>query len=184
MKFKLGGKTVVYEGRFMKVWSTEWFDAAGKPQVWEYVEQRDVVLVLPVTDDQKAVLIKTYRIPIERYVIENPAGLVDKKGENMEDAIKRELLEEVGYAAANIHALPPYPARPGVSKNMFYPFIATGLKKVADNTGDDTEDISIMEIPLNKLFDLWLHPADDTFIQPDVLAMYQAGVELGILPRQ
>lgn len=181
MQFKLGKKTVLYKGKYVTLWGTEFLDKAGKPHVWEYIEKGDIVLVLPITNDNKAVLVKNYRVPVQEYVFETPAGLTDKDGESYEEAIKRELLEETGYEAGKLHPLPPWPYRSGTSKNMIYGFIATGLKKVSDATGDDTEDLSVIEVPLPKLVDLWLHAPDDTFFQPEILAMYQAALALGIV---
>ncbi len=181
MNFKITGKKILFEGKFLNLWGTEFIDKGGNAQMWEYVEKADVISVLPITDDGKVVLIKNYRVPVERYVIEPPAGLTDKDGENYEEAIKRELLEETGYEASKIHALPSYPYRSGTSKNMIYGFIATGLKKVNDNVGDDTEDISVMEVPFNDLVGLWLKPKDDTYFQPEIIAMYQAAIVLGIV---
>lgn len=184
MKFKLGDKKVLYKGKFITLWGRGFLDKASKPQMWEYAEKADVISVLPITDDGKAVLIKNYRVPVEAYVIETPAGLTDKDGENYEEAIKRELREETGYEASKLHALPPWPYRSGTSKNMIYGFIATGLKKVSEVVGDDTEDLSVVEIPLDKLVEAWLHPQDDTLFQPEILAMLQAAITLGIVKQR
>jgi ADP-ribose diphosphatase len=181
MKFKLGEKRIVFKGKFVKLWTTEFIDKGGKSQEWEYIEKADVISVLPITDDNKAVLVRNYRVPVERYVIETPAGLTDKKGESYEEAIKRELLEETGYQASSLHELPPWPYRAGASKNMIHGFIATGLKKITDKVGDDTEDLSVIEVPLDKLVDLWLHPTDNTYFLPEILAMYQAAIALKIV---
>jgi len=181
MQFKLGRKKVLFQGKFVTLRSTEFSDKSGKLQEWEYTDKNDVIAVLPITDDHKAVLVKNYRVPVERYVIETPAGLTDKKGESHEEAIKRELLEETGYEASKLVALPGWPYRSGTSRNMIYGFIATGLKKITDIVGDDTEDISVIEVPLGKLTDLWLRPEKDVLFQPEILAMYQAAVSLGIV---
>lgn len=183
MKFKLGAKKKIYEGKFITLWGTEFWDKEGKLQVWESIRKNDVIAVLPITKDGKAVLIKNYRVPVEKYVIETPAGLMDHDGENHEEAIRRELIEETGYDAASWHALPAWPYRSGTSQNKIYGFIATDLKKISDVTGDATEDISVIEVPLEKLVDLWLNPTDDTAFQPEIIAMYEAAINLGIVKR-
>jgi ADP-ribose pyrophosphatase len=181
MNFQLGDKRILFEGKFLSLWGRDFIDKGGKSQIWEYVEKADVISVLPITDDGKAVLVKNYRVPLEGYVIEPPAGLTDKDGESYEEAIKRELLEETGYRASKLYALPPYPYRSGTSGNMIYGFIATGLTKITDVVGDDTEDISVMEVPLKELVNLWLNPTDGIYFQPEILAMYQAALTLGIV---
>ncbi|HBY74694.1 TPA: hypothetical protein DEG21_02210 [Patescibacteria group bacterium] len=55
----------------------------------------DIIAVLPVTSDNKVILIKQFRIPLARDVIEVPAGLGDKPNENPLAILDRELKEEV-----------------------------------------------------------------------------------------
>lgn len=185
MPFELQNTRVLYEGRHVKLWGRKFLDKGGNPREWEYIEKKDAVLVLPITEDGKAVLVKSYRVPIEGYVLETPAGLMDCEGESCEDAIRRELMEETGYRASGIVPLPPWPYRAGSSKNLIYGFIATGLEKVSDAVGDDTEDISVVEIPLDDLLDVWLHPEENpeakVYFQPEIIAMHLAAIALGIV---
>jgi 8-oxo-dGTP pyrophosphatase MutT (NUDIX family) len=95
--------------------------------------------------------------------------------------VERELREETGYAATKFYPLPPWPYRSGTSENVMYGYIATGLKKVTNDAGDATEDITVMEVPAEKLMEFWLHPEKDVLFQPEILAMYQAALELGII---
>ena len=74
---------------------------------WEYVERPNVtgiVVIVPVTRDGELVLIEQYRVPVDRPVIELPAGLAGDvpgtEGERLEAAARRELLEETGYRPA------------------------------------------------------------------------------------
>ena len=183
MKFKIGEKKIIYKGKFITLWSTKFLDKDGKPQAWESMGKNDVVAVLPITDDGKAVLIKNYRVPVEKYVIETPAGLMDHDGEDYEPAIRRELVEETGYEAEKFYALPAWPYRSGTSQNKIYGFIATGLKKISEVYGDATEDIEVIELPLKELVSIWLKPPGDVLFQPEIIAMYQAAIELGIIKK-
>ena len=174
MGFKLGKKQKLFEGKFIKLWHTEFLDKSGNPKAWEWTEKADVVPVLPITPAGNLVLIRNYRVPVEKYVIESPGGLVDKMGENMEEVARRELMEETGYEAEKFVALPSWPYRSGISKNMVYGFIAIGVKKVDHHAaGDDTEDLTVFEIFPEKLMDLYVHPPADTTIIPEIIAMYE-----------
>lgn len=179
-KLKVGKKKKLYEGKWLDVWATEFVDGAGSKKKWEWIDKFDVVAVLPITSDNKAVLIKSYRVPLEKYVIETPAGLVDKAGESLEKAARRELLEETGYRARKLVRLPPWPYKSTTSRNIIYAFVATGLKKVCEEVGDATEDISVIEVPLKKLASFWLNLPRDTYFQPEILGMYQMAIHLGI----
>lgn len=74
----------------------------GTEQVREYVEHFDAVAVVPVLDDSSVLLLKQYRHPLQRYLLEIPAGKLDEEGEAPEDAARRELREEVGHDAEEL----------------------------------------------------------------------------------
>ena len=88
---------VLYEGRFLR------FARKGD---WEYVQRNNcsaIVIIVAVTEDDHVVFVEQYRPPVDKIVIEFPAGLVNdfgkKKKESNYCAAKRELLEETGYQA-------------------------------------------------------------------------------------
>ena len=67
----------------------------------EIVEHQGAVAIVALTDDDKVVLIKQFRKPIEQVIWEIPAGKLEI-GENPKDCAIRELKEETGYSAKNI----------------------------------------------------------------------------------
>src|SRR4051812_22417920 len=73
---------------------------------WEFVERKKVsgiVGIVAVTDDGKLILVEQFRPPVNKRVIEIPAGLAGdvagREEESLETAARRELLEETGYEA-------------------------------------------------------------------------------------
>lgn len=70
-------------------------------QQFEVVERPPIVMALPVAQDGSWFLVKQHRIAIDQTIIEFPAGRVEK-GEDPETAVKRELLEEIGFQVNNI----------------------------------------------------------------------------------
>ena len=129
---------------------------------WEYVERRNVTGIVglaPVTDDGKLVLVEQYRPPVDARVIELPAGLAgDRDGhehEPLEAAARRELLEETGYEAGTLRRIFQGAASAGVSGERMTFFLATDLRKVGPGGGDESEDITVHEAPLEGLVD-WL----------------------------
>ena len=122
---------------------------------WEFARRKGVsgiVGIVAVTDDGKLVLVEQYRAPVRASVIELPAGLAgDAKGHEREDlaeAARRELLEETGYEAKRMERLAAGAASAGMTDEIITLFRATGLKKTGEGTGDETEDITLHEVPL------------------------------------
>ena len=56
----------------------------------------DAVCIVPITQDDRLVLNKEFRYPLNNWCIQFPAGLIDP-GETVEQAVERELMEETGY---------------------------------------------------------------------------------------
>lgn len=71
----------------------------------EVVSHIDAVAVVPVTDDDRVVLLRQYRHPLGAYQLELPAGVLDVEGEQPQDAARRELAEEAGMQVGALHEL-------------------------------------------------------------------------------
>lgn len=129
---------------------------------WEYVERPDtpgVVAVVSVVEEKRLLLVEQFRPPLNRTVIELPAGLAgDLPGqgeESLAEAACRELVEETGYAASEMVYLTEGPPSPGISTEVIVFFRAKGLIKTAEGGGDASEEIIVHEAPLGDI-DNWL----------------------------
>jgi len=125
---------------------------------WEYVERpkiTGIVVIVPVTADGKLILIEQHRVPLDKSVIELPAGLAGdiagSENEPLAEAAKRELLEETGYTATGMTYLAEGASSAGITNEVLAMFRATGLKKVGEPHGDETEKITVHAIPLAEV---------------------------------
>jgi ADP-ribose pyrophosphatase len=146
-------RTTLYEGKYKRL---------VRQGNWEFTERVNcsgVVVVLALTKDKKVLLIEQRRIPVGKNVIEFPAGLVNddsnSKNETLEDAARRELLEETGYEAKTIRFCIQGPASQASSADILTIFTARGLRKISPALGDGTESITVHEVPLRQA-DRWL----------------------------
>ena len=151
-------ESVLHEGEFIR---------AIRRGHWEYVErvrQIGAVMIIAVTGENRLVLTEQFRIPVDRRVIELPAGLAGdgagEAGESLEIAARRELLEETGYEAAEMTRLIDTPSTPGLANEIVTLFMAKDLKKVGPGGGDEAEDILVHEIPLDQCAAWLMEKAD------------------------
>jgi len=112
------------------------------------------VTALAVTEDEKILMVKQYRHALNEVCIELPGGCVDKTDNNFEDAIRRELLEETGYAFKTVHALGRISANPSTNSNLMHMFVATGGKKIQEQNLDENEEIEVLSLDFEELFQL------------------------------
>ena len=71
----------------------------GNSAVREVIRHIGAVCVIPVTEDGNVIMERQYRYPLDRVILEIPAGKLDAPDENRFSAIQRELREETGYTA-------------------------------------------------------------------------------------
>ena len=141
-----------WEGRFITV---------KQQGTWEYVSRSrgiHAAVVLAIDEDsdgRHVILVEQYRVPLKVNCLELPAGLVgdDSAGEAAEVAAERELEEETGYRAANWRTVGEFYSSPGMVSESFTLLVATGLTRVGDGGGVDSEDIIVHRVPLDGIVD-------------------------------
>lgn len=121
---------------------------------WEYAERTNPgggVMIIAVTPEDKVLFVEQYRPALECMTIEMPAGLVgdhaESVGENAVEAAHRELIEETGYSAARIDFIMSGPTSAGMSNEILAFVRARELTRVHQGGGDETEDITVHEVP-------------------------------------
>ncbi|RME62713.1 MAG: NUDIX hydrolase [Nitrospirae bacterium] len=171
LKPKILDKKTLWEGQFLRVVGIEFHNGHGKTFLWEAIERRNVdgiVAVVPVTSDNNIIVLKQFRPPLGRYVIEFPAGLNDR-GEPVEEVARRELLEETGYVAEKLDFLIDAPLSSGASTEKMDVFVATGCRKTAEQDLEEVELIEVIEIPMRDFYKTFLSlRASDIILDPKV----------------
>jgi len=153
-------KKTLWEGKFLRSVLIQYNVRCNssncvEKHVWEAFERVNcdgVIGIVPFTETKEVILIRQFRPPIDGYVVELPAGLVDP-GEAFEDAVRRELIEETGYAAGSVHFLTDGPMSSGASAEILTVYVATGLAHVGIGNRDETEDIEVLVVPLERLYE-------------------------------
>jgi ADP-ribose pyrophosphatase len=135
------------------------------------------VVILPVLDDGRVVLVRQWRPAVGSWVLEAPAGRVEP-GEEPAQAAERELEEETGYAASRLEELYSSYVSPGYSDEVQYAYLATGLRRVGAKPEED-EVIRVVEVdPLEYLSQASVGVADLKTVT--LVALYLLSKERGI----
>jgi 8-oxo-dGTP pyrophosphatase MutT (NUDIX family) len=111
------------------------------------------VNVLALTEEEQVLLIQQYRHGIQDVIWELPGGMAED-GETALEAARRELLEETGFTGCEfIQTGRAYP-NPASHTNTHYSVLALNVKKVSIQDLDDTEDIDVSLLPLDRVVEM------------------------------
>lgn len=110
----------------------------------------DWINVIPVTEDDRVILVRQYRFGIEGSTLEIPGGMCDE-GEPPADAARRELREETGYEAGELELLGSVHPNPAIQNNRCHSFLAPGVRRVGAPDPDTDEGIEVVEVPLSEI---------------------------------
>ncbi|MDQ2680335.1 MAG: NUDIX hydrolase [Candidatus Eremiobacteraeota bacterium] len=116
-------------------------------------EGHDFVVVLALTPQDQAILVRQFRYGSQSITLELPSGLVDAD-ETPLDAVGRELLEETGYQAGAIEHIQTALVAPSNSAGRCHFFIGRDCTRIADQRLDSTEVIEVELVPRSMLLDL------------------------------
>jgi ADP-ribose pyrophosphatase len=129
-KAKVLKSRMVYEGRVFGVRRDEVVEPNGLRATREMITHPGSVVILPVLDDGRIVLIRQYRYAARQYLWELVAGRIDE-GETVKAAAARELREETGYRATRYSVFLEVFPTPGFLEERMYLLLAEGLTKGA-----------------------------------------------------
>ena len=118
----------------------------------ELIRHIGAVCVIPVTDDGKVIVERQFRYPVNRVILEIPAGKLDSADEDRLEAAKRELREETGMTAEKWTDIGEYLPAPAYSDERITMYLATGLHS-GEQDLDDDEFLEVFRVPLKELVD-------------------------------
>lgn len=112
-------------------------------------ETLDIVSILPVLPNGDFLLINQYRIPIGKNITELVTGGIEK-GENPEEAAKREVIEETGYQTTSIDYVGKYYSAPGYITQKAYVFVAEISEFVGNALEDHEKTFNLNTVQVKK----------------------------------
>lgn len=142
---------VHYDGRIIRLELDRVIEPSGVEVSREVVRHSGAVVILPILDDGRIVLIRQYRYAVDRVLLEVPAGRLEP-GEDPEDAARRELQEETGYFARELSALSSFYPAPGYTDEKMFLFRASGLE-MRQASPDEDEYIEVFPMTVAEAHD-------------------------------
>lgn len=143
----------IFKGKIISVQVDEVELPDGKRSNREIVRHPGAVGLIALTKENKIVMVEQYRKPLERSLLEIPAGKLEP-GEEPAVTAERELEEETGYRAGQMEYITSFYTSPGFANEIIHIYLASGLEKVENPAnGDEDEFVELVELSLEKAFE-------------------------------
>ena len=143
---------LIYDGRAVKLRVDTVQTASGRKTTREIVEHADCVAIVVIDADNNVLLVRQFRKPVEKELLEIPAGGIDP-GEDPETTVRRELREEIGYLPRRIESLGGFYSTPGYCTEYLYLYLASDLTP-SQLYAEDTEGIEVVQVPIGEIHSL------------------------------
>lgn len=138
----------IYEGHILNLRVDTVRLASGRTTEREIVEHGDCVAIVALDDEDNVLLVRQFRKPAERDLLEIPAGGIEP-GEDPAACVQRELGEETGYAAGQLQRIGGFYSSPGFCTEYMHLYLATELRPRVLAPEED-ESIAVMKVPFPK----------------------------------
>ncbi|NLF94423.1 MAG: NUDIX hydrolase [Oligosphaeraceae bacterium] len=141
------------EGKFLRLELLQYRDCSGRARSWEAVQRctlpQVVVIIATLRPSGEILLIRQFRPPVNAFVLEFPAGLVDP-GESVSEAARRELQEETGYSGQVDWQSSPGASSAGLTGELLTNVIMTVEQSCLENQHpcqnlQDGEEIAVFQ---------------------------------------
>ena len=142
---KIENSQKVFEGRVVSV-TVDTVSEGELTYQREVVHHNGSAVIVPVFDDGTVALVRQYRHPAVRYLLEVPAGTL-AKGERPELGAARELKEELGLVAARLEKLSEFFVSPGFCEEKMWVYLATELSE-GEQALEADEIIDVVRLPI------------------------------------
>ena len=143
-------RKTLHSGKVLDLHVDKVLTPEGKIITREIAEHSGGVVILGVVEG-KVLLVRQYRHPAGKEILELPAGKLERN-ENPADCAIRELEEETGYRAGSVREIGRFWASPGYCTEIFYLYLAQSLEKTAQNLDQD-EVLSVEQMELSEAVD-------------------------------
>jgi len=173
---KIIEKKFLWNGKYLRSFALTFKNSKGNDVLWEAIERvgcNGIACVIPITVDRKVIIIKQFRPPIGKFVIEFPSGLNDKN-EPLIDVAMRELFEETGYKAETINQIAVGPVSAGLSTEVLTIFLAKDVYLNGSQTLDEAEEIEVFSVSMDRFNEeVKMLENEDTYVDLKLYGLFE-----------
>jgi ADP-ribose pyrophosphatase len=151
MNYRVLKSEILFHGKVfdLKVDEIE-YNGSGNKGVREVAVHPGGAVVIPIKEDGKVVFVKQFRYPLQKTLIELPAGKLDE-GEDPYVCATRELTEETGYTAAKVKEVGKIYTSPGFCTELLHIYIAEGLTFGEVNREEGEYGMEVLELSQEEI---------------------------------
>ncbi len=142
----------IYRGRVFDV-AAYTVREGEQTYVREVVHHPGSAVIVPVFEDGTVALVRQYRHPVVRYLLEIPAGTLRRGSERPEEGAARELEEEIGVRAGRMEKLAEFFVSPGFCEEKMWLYLAAELTETAQALEED-EQLEVVRISFERAFEM------------------------------
>ncbi len=148
--FKLKKSEILFRGKVFDLQVDQIIYDSGNEGVREVAVHPGGAVVVPITNEGKLILVKQYRYPLQKFLIELPAGKLDLNEDPMLCAV-RELQEETGYKSEDVIKLGSISTTPGFCTEILHIYLARDLKDGDHNREEGEYGMQVFEFSFDEV---------------------------------
>jgi ADP-ribose pyrophosphatase len=152
MNFRILKSEVLHRGKVFNTKVDQIEYNSGNKAVREVAEHPGGAVIVPVTNEGKIIMVTQHRFPVDKILLELPAGKLDKN-ENPKHCAVRELEEETGYKSENVKEIGSIYTTPGYSSEKLWIFLAKDLMKGNHNREEGEYGMEVFEFTFKEIED-------------------------------
>lgn len=150
MNYKVKKSEIIFRGQVFDLQVDELEYSSGNHGIREIAIHPGGAVVVPLKENGKIIMVRQFRYPFQKFVLELPAGKLDK-GEDPQTCAVRELEEETGYQSKDVVKLGEIYTTPGFCTEVLHIYFAKNLKPGNHNREEGEYGMEIHEFTLDEI---------------------------------
>jgi ADP-ribose pyrophosphatase len=139
----------IFKGRAVNLRVDNVVTSDGRRTTREIVEHQACIAVVPIDAKDNVLMVRQYRSPVGKSLLEIPAGGIEK-GETVRAAVIREMQEEIGFKPRKLKSLAGFYSTPGFTNEYLHLYLATELTPSRLHA-EDTAEIKLVRVPIKRV---------------------------------